>query len=139
MPCLNILVTKMSNEEVDKAMEELSELGQQFQKVIDAMEKEQEEYWNSLSKEQQLMAFCAISRRIYNGEIIQKGSYRYVLYDVFGFGPESYMPAQVAGYLSIHNAIFDAEHEADLLKAFAKFHELGEDSVDKFYEIGSKK
>lgn len=139
MPCLNILVTKMSNEEVDKAMEELSELGQQFQKVIDAMEKEQEEYWNSLSKEQQLMAFCAISRRIYNGEIIQKGSYRYVLYDVFGFGPESYMPAQVAGYLSIHNAIFDAEHEADLLKAFAKFHGLGEDAVTKFYEIGSKK
>ena len=129
----------MNNEEVDKAMEELSEMGQRFQKVIDAMEKEQEEYWNSLTKEQQLMAFCAMSRRIVDGEIKQKGSYRYVLYDVFGFGPEAYMPAQVAGYLSIHNAIFDAEHEADLLKAFAKFHGLGEDSVDKFYEIGSKK
>lgn len=131
---LNILGTKMSNEEVDKSMEELSELGQQFQKVIDAMEKEQEEYWNSLTKEQQLMAFCAMSRRIVDGEIEQKGSYRYVLYDVFGFGPEAYMPAQMAGYLSIHNAIFDAEHEADLLKAFAKFHGLGEDAVTKFYE-----
>jgi len=129
----------MSNEEVDKSMEELSELGQRFQKVIDAMEKEQEEYWNSLTKEQQLMAFCAISRRIYDGEIKQKGSYRYVLYDVFGFGPEAYMPAQMAGYLSIHNAIFDAEHESELLNAFAKVLGFDENAVDRFYEIGSKK
>lgn len=122
---------------VGKALDELSEMGQRFQKVIDAMEKEQEDYWNSLTKEQQLLAFCAMSRRIVDGEIKQKGTYRYVLYNVFGFGPEAYLPAQCAGYLDIHNAIFDAEHEADLLKAFAKFHGLGEDAVDKFYEIGS--
>lgn len=125
------------NDGVEKAMAELSEIGQRFQKVIDAMEKEQEEYWNSLTKEQQLMAFCAISRRIFDGEIKQKGTYRFVLYNVFGFGPEAYMAAQCANYLEIHNAIFDAEHEADLLKAFAKFHGLGEDAVDKFYETGS--
>jgi hypothetical protein len=126
-----------TQEDIDKAMEELSELGQQFQKVVDAMKKEQEEYWNSLTKEQQLLAFCAMSRRIVDGEIKQKGTYRYVLYNVFGFGPEAYMPAQCAGYLDIHNAIYDAEHEADLLKAFAKFHGLGEDAVDKFYTMGS--
>jgi hypothetical protein len=122
---------------VAKALDELSEMGQRFQKVVDAMEKEQEDFWYSLTKEQQLLAFCAMSRRIVDGEIKQKGSYRYVLYNVFGFGPEAYMAAQCAGYLDIHNAIFDAEHEADLLKAFAKFHGLGEDAVDKFYEIGS--
>jgi hypothetical protein len=126
-----------TQEDIDKAMEELSELGQQFQKVVDAMKKEQEEYWNSLTKEQQLLAFCAMSRRIVDGEIKQKGTYRYVLYNVFGFGPEASMPAQCAGYLDIHNAIYDAEHEADLLKAFAKFHGLGEDAVDKFYTMGS--
>ena len=86
----------MNNENVEKALEELSEMGQRFQAVVDEMQKEQEEYWNSLTKEQQLMAFCAISRRIVDGEIKQKGTYRYVLYNVFGFGPEAYMPAQVA-------------------------------------------
>ena len=121
---------------VGKALDELSEIGQRFQKVADAMEKEQEDFWYSLTKEQQLLAFCAMSRRIVDGEIKQKGSYRYVLYNVFGFGPEAYMAAQCAGYLDIHNAIFDAEHEADLLKAFAKFNGLGEDAVDKFYEPG---
>jgi hypothetical protein len=122
---------------VGKALDELSEMGQRFQKVVDAMEKEQEDFWYSLTKEQQLLAFCAMSRRIVDGEIKQKGSYRYVLYNVFGFGPEAYMAAQCAGYLDIHNAIFDAEHEADLLKAFAKFHGLEEDAVDKFYTMGN--
>lgn len=94
----------MNNEELTKTFAETSEL---FQQAIDRMELEQEEYWNSLSKEQQLMAFCAVSRRIFKGEIEDRGTYRYVLYDVFGFGPESYLPAQVAGYLAIHNSIFD--------------------------------
>jgi len=79
-----------------------------FKEAMDALEADQEEYWNSLSKEDQLNAFCAVARRIYKGDIIDRGSYRYVLYQVFGFGPEAYAAAQVAGYLSIHNAIFDA-------------------------------
>ena len=131
------MMNEQEDDGVEKAMAEMSEMSQRFQKVVDEIEKEQEDYWASLSKEQQLMAFCAISRRIVDGEIKQKGTYRYVLYNVFGFGPEAYMAAQCAGYLDIHNAIFDAEHEADLLKAFAKFHGLGDDAVDKFYEIGS--
>ena len=81
----------------------------QFNEVMKLIENESEEYWNSLSKEQQLKVFCAVSRRIYKGEIEERGSYRYVLYQVFGFGPEAYAPAQMSGYLSIHNAIFDSE------------------------------
>ena len=81
----------------------------QFNEVMKLIENESEEYWNSLSKKQQLKVFCAVSRRIYKGEIEERGSYRYVLYQVFGFGPEAYAPAQMSGYLSIHNAIFDSE------------------------------
>ena len=64
-----------------------------------------EAFWESLTKEQQLLAFCAVSRRIRKGEIELGGSYRYVLYQVFGFGPEAYAPAMYAGYMDIHNAI----------------------------------
>ena len=66
-----------------------------------------ENFWNTLTKEEQLKCFCAISRRIYKGELEDNGTYRYVLYDVFGFGPESYGVAQLAGYLSIHNVLFE--------------------------------
>lgn len=118
----------------DEFSKELEEASNSFQVVINEWEKEQEEYWNSLTEEEQLKVFCAVSRRIYKGEILEKGSYRYVLYNTFGFGPEAYAPAQVAGYLSIHNAIYDAEHERDLLIAFAKFQGLSEETVSQFYK-----
>ena len=80
------------------------------------IEQESEDYWNSLTKDQQLKVFCAVSRRIYKGEIEDRGTYRYVLYDMFHFGPEAYAQAQLSGYLAIHNAIFDSEeasHESE--------------------------
>jgi hypothetical protein len=77
---------------------------------MDVIQKDSEDFWNSLSKEDQLKAFCAVSRRIHKGEIEDRGSYRYVLYDVFGFGLEAYVQAQVSGYMDIHNAIFEAEN-----------------------------
>ncbi len=70
-------------EDALKALEELSKI---FNEAMAEVEKESEDFWNSLSKEDQLKAFCAISRRIYKGEIEDRGTYRYVLYDVFGFG-----------------------------------------------------
>jgi hypothetical protein len=80
-----------------------------FAEVMNRIEKESEDYWNSLSKEEQLKVFCAVVRRIYDGEIKQRRSYRGVLYSIFNFGPESYAPAQMAGYLTIHNALYDSE------------------------------
>jgi hypothetical protein len=85
-----------------KKMEEISK---SFNQIMKHLENEQEKFWNSLSKEDQLKAFCAVSRRIFEGEIENSGTYRYILYHVFGFGSESYTQAQMAGYLSIHNLI----------------------------------
>jgi hypothetical protein len=111
------------------------ELSDSFNQAMSAIEHEQEAYWNSLSKEDQLKAFCAVVRRIHKGDIVDKGSYRYVLYQMFDFGPESYTQAQMAGYLTIHNCIFDSEHERDTLEAFAA--QVGvenpEEAVHDFY------
>ena len=98
----------------------LDEISRAWNEAMEEIELESETYWNSLTKEQQLQAFCAVSRRIYKGELEDRGTYRWVLYDVFGFGPEAYAPAQLAGYLSIHNAIFSADHEHRLLSKFAE-------------------
>ena len=113
--CLHIMVRVMSNEDRLKSLEEISKI---FNEAMAEVEKESEDFWNSLSKEDQLKAFCAVSRRILKGEIEERGSYRYVLYDVFGFGPEAYAPAQLAGYLEIHNSIYGPDHDDRLLKAF---------------------
>jgi hypothetical protein len=112
----------------------LDEVSRAWNEAMAKIELASEQYWNSLTKEQQLDAFCAVCRRIYKGEIVDKGTYRYVLYDVFGFEPEAYAPAQMAGYLTIHNSIFDAELEYKLVLKFAEFCDIPESKVEQFWK-----
>lgn len=81
------------------------EVSDAYEKIMKQIEQEQEEYWNTLSKDDQLKAFCAVVRRIVQGELRDKGSYRWVLYDVFGFGPEAYVRGMDCGFMALHNAI----------------------------------
>ena len=53
-------------------MEDLKDIGRVFNTALEQIKQKSENYWNSLTKEQQLDAFCAISRRIYRGEIEQQ-------------------------------------------------------------------
>jgi hypothetical protein len=76
-----------------------------FKELEDNLLKEEEDFWNSMSKEDQLKAFCAVIRRLHKGEIVDGRSYRGVLYGTFGFAEEAYMRAQFAGFLDIHNAL----------------------------------
>ena len=120
-----------TDEQTLKAWDELSEL---FNNAMNEIEQQHEEYWNSLTKEQQLAAFCAVSRRIHQGELVDQGSYRHVLYGVFGWGPEAYAPAQLAGYLDIHNAIHEPDHDRRLLEEFCKKFDLRSSYVDEWFK-----
>jgi hypothetical protein len=84
---------------------ELTKLGEQMQEIAIQYEKDCEEYWNNLPQEDQLKAFYSVVKRIYKGEIEDEGSYRHVLYGVFGFGLEAYVIGMECGYMDIHNAI----------------------------------
>ena len=85
--------------------EEWANASKAFREAMNEIEKDQEEWWNSLSTDDQIKAFCCISRRIYKGELVEQRSYRGMLYDIMEFGPEAYAQAQCAGYLEIHNAL----------------------------------
>lgn len=115
-------------------MELFEEASIAFEEALKMIENEQEEYWISLSKEHQLMAFCAVVRRIQNGEFVHHRSYRGMLYDIFGFGPEAYVQAQDAGFLEIHNAIVDSMHVRDILMEFCKENNIenAQEKVDKY-------
>ena len=109
-------------------------LAKAFEEARIANEKAEDEFWNSLSEENRLKAFGYVTRKIYQGDIVDKGSYRYVLYNVFGFGPESYMLGMDSGYMAIHNAIFDGEHFTDQLRAFCEKFNI-EDTEKKIQEF----
>lgn len=75
----------------------------------DLYDKECDAFWEQLPYEDRLKAFYSVSKRIHQGEIKDKGSYRWVLYDVFGFGPEAYAIGMDCGYMYLHNSIVDGE------------------------------
>lgn len=124
------------NKDATSYLKDFQEASNYFVEAMKELEDTQESYWDSLTAEQQLMCFCAVSRRIYKGEIEDRGTYRWVLYDVFGFGPEAYASAQDAGYLAIHNSIMTPDEERRLLLSFAKHLELPnpEESVHSYYK-----
>lgn len=87
--------------------EVLSDLSDTLKSQEEDFFKQIDSFWNSLSEDNKLKAFCSVVKRIYEGEIEGDRSYRGVLYDVFNFGPEAYAPAQYCGYLEIHNSILN--------------------------------
>lgn len=100
--------------------DEWREMTAQFEQSFKDLEQQQEEYWASLTKEQQLDLFCCVVRRMVKGEIDDNRSYRGILYDIFGWGPEAYATAQMAGYINLHNAIFKKERIHEILVSVLK-------------------
>jgi hypothetical protein len=115
------------------------ELHNSFQQWERDLEEDHSKFWNSLSKDDQLKAFCSVMRLLYKAEIEERGSYRYTLYDIFGFGPESYGQAQVSGFLAIHNAIWDGERLGTLIdKLEARVVESMPDRPEEVKQIFNK-
>ena len=83
-------------------LSELSEIQEDIERQTEA---DMDLWWNGLSKDDQMKAFYSVVKRLVDGELTQKGSYRYVLYEVFGFGAESYMLGMMCGFMALHNSI----------------------------------
>ena len=83
----------------------LRELSEAHKESAEQYERECEEYWNALSYEEKLKAFYSVISRVVKGELEDKGSYRHVLYEVFGFGPDAYIVGMDCGFLRLHNSI----------------------------------
>ena len=110
----------MDNEKLTQALIEISDI----QKEIETHYKDEcEDYWASLSEEDKLKAFYSVISRVVQGELKNKGSYRHVLYEVFGFGPEAYGIGMQCGFLDLHNSIFTGEELTKLREM--RYNEAG--------------
>ena len=93
------------NKNLDEYMDASEQLRQSFEDFEKFQEKQENEFWENLTYDQKQLAFGAVVRRIVKGDIVEKGSYRYVLYNVFGFGPDAYLMGMNCGYMTLHNSI----------------------------------
>lgn len=91
----------------------LGEMAEAFQEAEKSYRDDAEKFWQSLSEEQRLMAFFSVVDRMYKAEVQERGTYRYALYDVYGFGMESYGIGMNCGYMEIHNLIYEALENAN--------------------------
>jgi hypothetical protein len=108
------------NKEQNKALDGIAKLSQEMEKSRKKYEADNDAWWNGLSEQEREDAFYAVCKRIWQADGIDNGSYRWALYDVFGFDPGMYMRGMDCGYMAIHNAIFDGE-ELQRMKGVTRF------------------
>jgi hypothetical protein len=93
----------------EEALDALAELSQEMEKHREEYEAANDAWWNGLTEEEREDAFYAVVKRIHKAELQDKGTYRWALYDVFGFDGGMYMKGMNCGYMALHNAIGDGE------------------------------
>jgi len=104
----------MNKEECEKAFDELSRLAEEQEAAQQRYETENEAWWNGLSQREREDAFYAVVKRIVQGELREQGSYRYILYDIFGFGPGYYGLGMDCGFMELHNSIYTQQEMREL-------------------------
>ena len=78
-----------------------------YQQAVEEYNQKMTSWWENLPSEEQQWAFYNVCRLIYKGDVEDKRSYRGVLYDTFGWGPEAYVIGMEARYMEIHNLLGD--------------------------------
>lgn len=92
-----------------EVMDALHESGKEFAKAADEYQRMANSYYSGLEPEEQLWAFCSVVEKLCKGELDEHRSYRGVLYDTFGWGPEAYAVALHSGFMGLHNSIYRFE------------------------------
>lgn len=107
------------NEDREKALQELSDLGQEQEAAKARFESKVDSWWDNLTEQEREWAFYSVVKRIYEGEVVDKGTYRHVLYNKFKFGRNMYTLGMDCGYMALHNSIMTDEQFNEMHKWMA--------------------
>jgi len=110
-----------------EGLDSLAELSQEMEKHRKEYETQVDDWWlNHLTEGEREDAFYAVVKRMHKAELVVRGTYRYTLYDVFGFDPGMYGRGMDCGYMAIHNAIYDGE-DLQAMKGVTRFEVIDEE------------
>jgi len=93
-------------------------------KAIKEYSQKSKEYFESLETDNQLLLFFHITKVIFENYFNDNGSYRGLLYDKFGFGPEAYSLGCDSGMFTLHNAISTPDELEERFQNLIKFLKL---------------
>jgi hypothetical protein len=97
------------SEERSKILAVLAEFGEILQEEEAKYAEETDTWWYNLSQEDRERAFFSVVKRIVQGELRDKTTYRGVLYNTFGFDEGSYLMGMSCGFMELHNSIYTQE------------------------------
>ena len=82
------------------------------------------EYFDSLEIDNKLLLFFHITNTIFENYFKYNSSYRGLLYDKLGFGPEAYALGMDSGMFALHNAISTPDESEERFNTLVKFLKL---------------
>ena len=94
------------------------------EEALEQYEQKAKEYYDSLGMDNQLLLFFYITNVIFKNYFKDNGSYRGLLYDKFGFGPEAYSLGMDSGMFALHNAISTPDESEERFNILVKFLKL---------------
>jgi hypothetical protein len=94
------------------------------EEALEQYKQKAKEYFQSLEMNNQLLLFFHITNTIYANYFQDNSSYRGLLYDKFGFGPESYSIGMDSGMFAVHNAISTPDELEERFNTLVKFLKL---------------
>ena len=100
--------------------EEYKEYLELEEKALKEYKQKAKEYFESLETDNQLLLFFHITNIIFENYFNDNGSYRGLLYDKFGFGPEAYSLGCDSGMFALHNAISTPDENEERFQKFIK-------------------
>jgi len=100
----------------EEALDGLAKFSQVMEESRKQYEEENDAWWNGLTEKEREDAFYAVCKRIHKAELKDQGTYRYALYDVFGFDMNMYTRGMECGFIDLHNSIIDEDQKATLRK-----------------------
>ena len=112
----------MSGQDLFEALEWVRRAQQKAHKEYEA---ENDKWWNGLTEEEREDAFYAVCKRIHKADLVNHGTYRHTLYDVFGFGMNMYGRGMECRYMAIHNALYDGD-KLQAMKKVTRFEVIND-------------
>jgi len=122
----------------EEALTKLAEIGQEIEKARKIYEHDNDTWWDGLTEKEREDAFYAVCKRMYKAEVQDRGTYRWALYDVFGFDGGMYGRGMDCGYMALHNIIFDGL-DLEKMKIVNRFEVIDEDGRAYVRGIGKVK
>jgi hypothetical protein len=110
--------TEYSNSDEHKEFLKIEE------EALEQYKQKAKEYFQSLDVDNQHLLFFHITKVIFENYFKDNGSYRGLLYDKFGFGPETYGFGMDSGMFTLHNSISTPAENEERFNALMKFLKL---------------